>query len=118
MLSLAQSQEWFEKKWNLASFTMSESWLKASAQLGLSEVNQMGVPRLLELVGPSCMTQGEVSSIDVLSCSSSKGCHFFGHGDCLVTGLGEATMDVCSSAGDVLAGGAYGDDEGDHPKMW
>ena len=54
MPSVAQSQEWLEKKHNLASFMMLESWLKASAQLGLSEVNQMGVSHLLELDGPSC----------------------------------------------------------------
>ena len=43
------------------SFMMSESWLKASVQLHLSEVNQMGVSHLLELDSPSCMAFGEVS---------------------------------------------------------
>ena len=69
----------------------------------------------MELVGPSCVDCGEVSSIDVLSHSSGEGCHLFGCGDCLGTGLGEVAMDGYSSAGDVLAGGADGDDEGDHP---
>ena len=87
MLSVAQLQEWLEKKHNLASFTMSESWLKASAQLGLSEANQIGVSHLLELDGPSCMAFGEVSSIDVLTHGSGKGCHLFGHGDHLGTDL-------------------------------
>ena len=55
----------------------------------------------------------------MLSHSSGKGCHLFGHGDHLGTGLGEAAMDVCSSAMDILAGRADEDDEGDHPsKMW
>ena len=79
----------------------------------------MGVPCLLELVGPSCMACEKVSSIDLLSHGSGKECHLFGHGDCLGTGLGEVATNGCSSTGDVLAGGADGDDEGDHPnKMW
>ena len=49
----------------------------------------------------------------------AKDASLFGHGDHLGTGLGEVAVDVCSSAGDVLAGGADGDDEGDHPsKTW
>ena len=79
--SLTQLSGWLEKKCDLAPFTMSESWLKASAQLGLSEVDQMGVSHLLELDGPSCMALGEVSSIDVLPCGSGKGCCLLGHGD-------------------------------------
>ena len=79
----------------------------------------MGFPCLLELVGPSCEACGEVSSTDVLSNGSSKGCHLFGHGDHWGTGLGEAATDGCSSTEDALVGGADGDDEGDHPnKMW
>ena len=35
------------------------------------------------------------------------------------TGLGEVVADGCSSTGDVLAGRADRDEEGDHPnKMW
>ena len=41
----------------------------------------MGVSHLLELDGPSCMACGEVLSIEVLLCSSGKGCCLFGHGD-------------------------------------
>ena len=79
----------------------------------------MGVSHLLELDGPSCVACGEVSFIDVLPRGSGKGCHLFGHGDHLGTCLGEVAADGCSSTGDVLAGGADGDDEGDHPnKMW
>ena len=117
--SVAQLQEWLEKKHNLASFTMSESQLKASAQLGLSEANQIGVSHLLELDGPSCMAFGEVSSIDMLPHGSGKGCHLFGHGDCLGTDLGVVPVDGCSSARGVLAGVADGVDKGDHPnKTW
>ena len=87
MPSMAQSQEWLEKKCNLASFMRSESWLKASVQLGLSEANQMGVSCLLELDGPSCEAFGEVSSIDMSPHGSGEGCHLFGLGDCLGTGL-------------------------------
>ena len=55
----------------------------------------------------------------MLSHGSGKGCHLLGCGDCLGAGLGEVATDVCSSAGDVLAGGADMDDKGDHPsKMW
>ena len=116
---VTQLQEWLEKKHNLASLMMSESQLKTSAQLGLSEVNQMGVSLLLLLDGPSCMAFGEVSSIDVLLHGSGKGCHLFGHGDCLGTDLGEVATDGCSSVRGVLAGGADGGDGGDHPnKTW
>ena len=75
----------------------------------------MGVSCLLELGGPSCVACGEVASIDVLPHGSGKGCHLFGQGDCLGTGLGEAAVDGCSSTGDVLVGGADGDDEGNYP---
>ena len=78
---------------------MLESQLKASAQLGLSEANQMGVSHLLELDGPSCVACGEVWSIDVLPHGSGKGCCLFGCGDHLGTDWGEAAADGCSSAG-------------------
>ena len=98
---------------------MSESWLKASVQLGLSEANQMGVSHLLELDGPSCMAFWEVSSIYVLPHGSGKGCFLSGHVDHLGTDLGEVAADGCSSIRGVLAGGADGGDGGDHPnKMW
>ena len=119
VLSFTQSQEWLEKKCNLASFTMSDSQLKASAQPGLSEANQMGVSHLLEQDGPSCMTFREVSAIDVLPCGSGEGCYIFSHEDHLGAGLGEVAVDGCSPARGALVGGAGGGDRGDHPsKMW
>ena len=85
----------------------------------MREADEVGVSCLLELVGPSCMACGEVLSIDMLSHAPGEGCCLFGHGDHLGTCLGETAMDGCSSAGDVLAGGADGDDKGDHPnKTW
>ena len=48
----------------------------------------------------------EVSSMDVLPRGSGKGCHLFGHGDHLCSGLGEAVADGCSSAWSVLVNGA------------
>ena len=70
----------------------------------------MGVSHLLELDGPSCMALGEVSSIDVLPHGSGKGCHLFGCGNHLGTGLGEAAMGGCSPIRGALVGGADGDD--------
>ena len=80
VLSWTQSQEWLEKKCDLASFTMLESQLKASVQLGLNEVNQMGVSLLLELDGPSCVAIGEVSSIDELPMALAKDAAFLAMG--------------------------------------
>ena len=85
--SMAQLQEWVEKKHNLASFMRLESWLK-SVQLGLREANQMEVSLLLELDGPSCEVLEEVLSIDMLPHGSGKGCCLFGLGDHLGTGPG------------------------------
>ena len=110
---------WLKKKCDLASFTMLESQRKASAQLGLSEVNQMGASHLLELDGPSCMALGVVSSMDMLPCGSGEGCHLFGCGDHLGAGMGEAASGGCSSVRDALVGGADGGDGGDCPnKTW
>ena len=79
----------------------------------------MGFLCLLGLVGPSCKACGEVSSADVLSYSSSEGCHLFGCGDHWGTGLGEVAADGCSSTRYVLVVGAGEDDKGDHPnKTW
>ena len=72
----------------------------------------MGVSHVLELDGPSCMSLGEVSSMDMLPCGSGKGCHLFGYGDHLGTGLGEVAMGDCSPAGVALAGGADVGDRG------
>ena len=79
----------------------------------------MGVSLLLELDDPSCEAFEEVSSIDMLPHGSGKGCHLFGHGDCLGSGLGEVVADCCSSAWSALASGADQGEEGDHPnKTW
>ena len=94
---------------------MLESWLKASAQLGVSEVNQMGVSHLLELDGPSCMALGEVSSIDMPPCGSGEGCHLFGHGDHFGAGLGEGAMGGCTPTRDALVCGADGGNGGECP---
>ena len=80
---------------------------------------QSGVCLLLELDGPSCEALEEVSSINVLPCGTGEGCHHFGHGDCLSSGLGEVVADGCSSAWGVLAKGTDQSDEGKCPnKMW
>ena len=47
-----KSKECLEKYSLLASLTILESWLNASAQLGLSVVNQCGISHLLGLGGP------------------------------------------------------------------
>ena len=78
--SWTQSYEWLEKKQDLASFTILESQRKASAQLGLSEVNQVGASHLLELDGPSSMALGIVSSIDVLPAALAKDATFLAVG--------------------------------------
>ena len=89
----------------------SDSWLKASVWLGFREANQLGISLLLELDGPSWEALEEVSSMDMLPCGSGKGCHLFGHGDHLGSGLGEAVVDGCSSAWGVLVNGAEWSDK-------
>ena len=96
-----------------------ESQRKASAQLGLSEVNKVEASHLLGLDGPSCMALGAVLSIHMIPCSSGKGCCLFGCGDHLGTGMGELAMGGCSSSAGALIGGEDGGDRGDHPnKTW
>ena len=57
--------------------------------------------------------------MDVLTLGSGEGCHLFGHGDHLGSGLGEAAVDDCSSACDVVVSGMDRSDEGNHPnKTW
>ena len=53
-------------------------------------MTQSGASLLLELDGPSCEALEEVSSMDMLTLGSGEGCHLFGHGDHLGSGLGEA----------------------------
>ena len=71
----------------------------------------------MELDSPSCEALEEVSSMDVLSHGSGKGCHLFGHGDHLGSGLGEVVADGCSSAQGVLANGTDQSDEGKCPNI-
>ena len=107
------------KECNLASFTILESWRKASTHLGLSDVNQTGASPLLGLDDPSCIAFGAVPSIDVLPCGSGKGSCLFNLGDCFGIGVGGAAMGGCSSTRGALTGRTDAGDGGDHPnKMW
>ena len=110
MPSWTQLYEWLEKKCDLSSFMILESQRKASAQLGLSEVNQVGASHLLGLDGPSCIALGVVLTIDMLPCGSGKGSHLFGHGGLFGCWHGRGG---CSSARGALVGGADGGDRGD-----
>ena len=98
---------------------MTESWLNASMQLGLSVLNQGGVSCLLELGGPPRVAFGVVLPIGMLSTGSGKGSHLLGLGDCLGTGVGEAAAVGCSSMGEIFCGRMSGHDEGVCPNsMW
>ena len=68
-------------------------------------MTQSAASLLLELYGPSCEALEEVSSMDMLTLGSGKGCHLFDHGDCLGSGLGGAAVDDCSSACGVVVSG-------------
>ena len=78
---------------------MLESWLNASAQLGLSVLNQGGDSYLLGLWGPPRVAFGVVLPIGMLSTGSGKKYHLLGLGDCLGAGVGEAAVVGCSSTG-------------------
>ena len=91
---------------------MSESQLNASAQLGLSVLNQGGVSHLLGLEGPPGVAFGVVPPIGMLSTGSGEGCHILGLGDCLGAGVGEAAVVGCSSMGEVFCGRMSGGDGG------
>ena len=98
---------------------MSESWLNALAQLGLSVLNQGGTSHLLELGGPPRVAFRVVPPIGMLSTGSGEGCHCLGIGDYLGTGVGRAAGMGCSSTGEVLHGRASGGNGGVCPnKMW
>ena len=77
---MAKLQEWVGEGCGQASFTRSESWLRASVQLGLGEANQMGVSLLSELYGPSGGAFGEVSSMGMLPHGSGRGATFLAMG--------------------------------------
>ena len=117
--SWTQSYEWLEKKCDLASFTILESQRKASAQLGLSEMNQVGASHLLGLDGPSCIALGIVSSIDMLTCGSGKRSCLFGCGGPFGCWHGIGSCRWLFFCWGALAGRVDGGDGGDHPnKMW
>ena len=79
--SVVKLEECFEKNSLLASFVRSESWLNASAQLGLSALCQGGISHLLELGGPPGVAFKVVSPRGILSTGSSEGCCLLGLGD-------------------------------------
>ena len=91
---------------------MLESWLNASAQLGLSVLNQGGMSHLLCLGGPPKVAFGVALPIGMLSTGSDKGCHLLGLGDCLGAGVGKMAVVGCSSMGEVLCGGMNGGNRG------
>ena len=94
---------------------MAEGLCAAGLQRGKPE----GVSLLLELDGPSCEALEEVSPIGMSPHGSGEGCHLFGLGDHLGTGLGEVTADGCSSARSILVSEADGGNGGDCPnRMW
>ena len=94
---------------------MSESWLNASAWLGLSALNQGGISCLLELGGPPRVAFGVVPPKGMLSTGSGKGSHLLGLGDCLGVGVGEVAAVGCSSMGEVFCGRMGGGDRGACP---
>ena len=117
--SKVMSKECLEKYSLLASLTILESQLNASAWLGLSVVNQWGISCLLGMGGPPKVAFGVAPPIGVLSMGSGKGCHLLGLGDCLGAGEGEMVAVSCSSMGEVLCGEMSGGDGGICPsKRW
>ena len=96
----------------LASLTISESHLNASAWLGLSALYQGGTSCLLELGGLPGVTFGMILPRGILSTGSSEGCHLWGLGDCLGTGAGGAAEVGCSSTGEVLCSRVSGGSRG------
>ena len=119
MPSEVKSKEYLEKYSLLASLTISESWLNASAQLGLSVVNQCGISHLLGLGGPPKVAFGVAPPIGMLSTGSGEGCLLLGLGDCLGTSVGGMVVVGCSSMGEVLCGETRGGIGGVCPsKRW
>ena len=98
---------------------MLQSLRKASAWLGLSDLNQGGVSHFLGLEGSPSVAYGVALPIGMLPIGSGKGCCLFSLGDCLGIGMGEAAVGGCSSAGGVLGGGMGGGDRGACPnRRW
>ena len=105
-------KECLEKYYLLASLTISESQLNASAWLGLSVVNQCGISHLLGLGGHPEVAFGVAPPIGMLSTGSGKGSHLLGLGDCLGTSVDGTVVVGCSSLGEVFCGEASGGDGG------
>ena len=99
MPSEVKLKEHLEKYSLLASLTILESQLNASAWLGLSAVNQWGISHLLGLDGPPKVAFGVAPSIGMLSMGSGKGCCLLGLGDCLGASEGEMAAVGCPSVG-------------------
>ena len=94
---------------------MLESLRKASAQLGLSDLNQGGVSHFLGLGGPPSVAVRVALPIGMFPIGSGKGCYLFGLGDCLGIGVGGVAVDGCSSTGGVLGGKMGGGNGGACP---
>ena len=98
---------------------MSESWLNASAWLGLSVLNQGGTSCFLALEGPPGVTFKVVQARGIPSTVSGEGCHPLGLGDCSGASVGGAVEVSHLSTGEVLCGGTSGGDGGVCPnKIW
>ena len=107
-----KSKDSLEKYSLLASFTISESQLKALAWLGLSIMNQCEVYHLLGLGGPPEVAFGVGPPIGMLPMGSGKGCHLLGLRDCLGASVGEMAAVGCSSMVEVLCGETSGGNGG------
>ena len=112
MPSEVKLKECLEKYSLLASLTILESGLNASAWLGLSVVNQCGISHLLGLGGPPEVAFGVAPPIGMPSMGSGVCVTFFGLGDCLGIGVGGTVVVGCSSMGEVFCGEASGGDGG------
>ena len=62
--------------------------------------------------GPPRVAFGVALPIGMLPIGPGKGCHLLGLGDCLGTGVGEAAIVGCSSAGGLFCGGMSGGNRG------
>ena len=111
MPSKVKSKECLEKYSLLASHTISESRLNASAQLGLSVVNKCGISCLLGLGGPPEVAFGVAPPIGMLSTGSGKGYCLLGLGDCLGASEDEMVAVGCPSMGEVLCSEMQGGTE-------
>ena len=94
---------------------MLEPLRKASAWLGLSDLNQGGVSHFLGQGGPPRVAIRVALPIGMFPISSGKGCCLFSLGDCLGIGVEGAAVDGHSSAGGVFGGRMGGGNGGACP---